>query len=495
MKRRSWWVATSFSLALIAAACLVGGADESHAGAGKLWAEQSQNSPALAQVPDFSTLAAKVVPAVVSIQVEQTVKVTKNRRSTPRGQYNGDPFEFFRQFGGGGEVPREFENHGLGSGFFISDEGLILTNNHVVEKADRIEVSYQLPDGSEKTLTAKLVGAAPDFDVALIQTSENPRAPVTYLGDSEKMRIGDWVMAVGSPFGLSHSVSVGIVSAKGRREIAPSGRQGVYDFIQTDASINPGNSGGPLVNMRGEVIGINSAINAAGQGIGFAIPINMVKDMLPQLKEKGKVARSWIGVRIQPLTDELAQSYGLPKNHGALVAEVTPKSPGAEAGLREGDVIIQFDGKKIQSSSDLPVFTSMAGVGRKVELKVWRDRSERTVFVKLGEFPADDSVVAGNEEANPDALGMTIRDLTAEARSELQLSEKERGALVDDVEPGSVASRAGLRPGDVITGVDGKTVERARDVVNMVRVAKSGSVLRLQVLRGGGRSFVAIRKP
>jgi serine protease Do len=270
-----------------------------------LWNERSGSAGALAQVPDFAALATQVVPAVVAINVEQKVRVS--RRGGGRFR---DPFDFFfRPFGG--EIPHEFHNRGLGSGFVIRADGLILTNYHVVENADSIEVVLTHADGSERTMSAKVLGTAPEYDVALIQTEEKTDAPVAFLGNSDSINIGDWVMAVGNPFGLSHSVSVGIISAKERREIAPSGRRGVYDFLQTDASINPGNSGGPLINMKGEVIGINTAINAAGSGIGFAIPINMVKQMLPDLKAKGRFARSWIASTFRASTKNSPNRSGL----------------------------------------------------------------------------------------------------------------------------------------------------------------------------------------
>ena len=343
-----------------------------HAGSERLWSERPNGSAPLAQVPDFRALAAQVIPAVVSIQVEQRVKVQPN--SGLGGSGSGqDPREFFHRYFGG-EIPREFRNRGLGSGFVIDASGIILTNYHVVENADSIEVTWTGKDGSDQKVNAKVLGAAPRYDVAVLKTTEKLDVnPIAYLGDSDGTQIGDWVMAVGNPFGLSHSVSTGIISAKERRDVLPSGRQGTYNFLQTDASINPGNSGGPLINMRGEVIGINSAINASGSGIGFAIPINMVKEMLPDLSTKGRYARSWIGIKIQALDPELAQSFGLKRTTGALVAEVVPNSPASEAKIREGDVVLQFEGKDLRSASDLPLFASMAGVGKTVSVTIWRE--------------------------------------------------------------------------------------------------------------------------
>ena len=453
-----------------------------------------------AGTPNFADLAARVVPAVVSIQVEQHIRM--GGAHGQGGGPGGDPFDFFRFFGQ--EMPREFENRGLGSGFVIEKEGLILTNQHVVEKADRIEVTFALPDGGQKTLAAKIVGQAPDYDVALIKTEEDAKAEVTVgLGNSDAIRIGDWVMAVGNPFGLDHSVSVGIISAKDRRDVAPSGRKGLYDFLQTDASINPGNSGGPLINLQGQVIGINSAINAQGQGIGFAIPVNMVKDMLPTLRVGGKFVRSWLGIRIQPLTPELAQSYGLDAPRGVLVAEVVPKGPADRGGLKDGDVVLTFEGKKLNRATDLSLLTATAGVGKTVTLVVWRDKQEKSLTVKLEASAVDadadadadaESGARGGRDDNRTGLGLWVAEIPPALRQRLQMSAR-GGALVENIDPGSAAARAGLARGDVITEVDGATVPHARGFIKQVKGMPSGKVLRLRVTRQGGQTFIALRKP
>ncbi len=463
----------------------------SHARATELWSEKQAGTPPLAQVPDFAALAKQMVPAVVAINVEQKAKQARGPRGM--GQQQGAPFDFF--FGPfGGEVPREYRGRGLGSGFVIHKDGLILTNYHVIEEADTIEVVLDNGDGTERKLQAKVLGSAPEYDVALIQTLEKANAQVAFLGNSDTTSIGDWVMAVGNPFGLSHTVSVGIVSAKERRDIAPSGRQGLYDFIQTDAAINPGNSGGPLVNMRGEVIGINSAINAQGAGIGFAIPINMVKEMLPDLKSKGKFARSWIGIKIQPLSSELAESYGLKTPHGALVAEVVDGGPAAKAGVQAEDVVLEFDGKPVRNSSDLPLFASMAGVGKKVELKLWRKGSERRVTLTLQGFPDEEKLAANGDSGGGSELGMTVADLTPQLQRQLGV-EVDEGVVVKQIEPDGAAARASLRLGDVIVGFNGKGVKTAREFAQGVRGLAAGAVIRLQVLRGNGKLFLAFRKP
>ena len=343
-------------------------------------------------------------------------------------------------------------------------------------------------------MSAKVLGAAPEYDVALIKTDENANAALTYLGNSDDMRIGDWVMAVGNPFGLSHSVSVGIISAKERRDIAPSGRHGLYNFLQTDASINPGNLGGPLINMNGEVIGINTAINAAGSGIGFAIPINMVKEMLPDLKEKGRYSRSWIGIRIQPMTPELAETYGLKKPEGALVSEVVEGGPAEDAKLEDGDLIIELNGKSVRSSSDLPLFASLAGVGKTVPLVVLRDGKRKKLKITLGEFPADGLASADMPERDANSIGMTVSDITPELRQRFSLRLKS-GVLLKEIEPGSPAAQAGLRAGDVVLKINGKRVVKARDFVSRFKKLPAGKVVRLQIARDGSRLYLAIRKP
>ncbi len=457
-----------------------------------LWSEKNQAAPLLLpQTPDFKSLAQQAIPAVVSIQVEQKVQQRGRMRG---GQPGLDPFEFFHKYFGG-EIPREYSNRGLGTGFVIEKKGLILTNYHVVENADVIEVTFSTQGGGEKKMQAKVLGTAPEYDVALLQTEGDAQASIAYLGDSDNASIGDWVMAVGNPFGLSHSVSVGIISAKERRDIAPSGRNGLYDFIQTDASINPGNSGGPLLNIRGEVVGINSAINAAGSGIGFAIPINMVKAMLPELKAKGSFARAWIGVKIQPLTPELAQSFGLKQETGALVSEIVPGGPAANAHLQEGDVILSFDGKPVRHSNDLPLFASMAGVGKSVPLKVWRNGKEMQIAIKMGAFPHENEMASVGEAENPESvLGMALGDLTPALRERLQLPEI-KGVLIKDTLPGSASARAGLRSGDVIIAFDGQRYQSAQTLTQAIQKTPKGGVLRFKLLRDGSGMFIAFRKP
>ena len=480
------------SLTLLPSTALWASPAAAPAGAPLLWRERGASSAPLTDLPDFRALSEQLVPTVASIQVEQRVRM---RRGGPEGrQAPQDPLDFFRRYFGD-EAPQEFHNRGLGSGFVIAASGLVLTNYHVVEDAEVIEVTLPQADGQDRTLPAKILGTARAYDIALLQTTEPlSSTSIAYLGDSDTIHIGDWVMAVGNPFGLSHSVSVGIISAKERRRVEPSGRRGIYNFLQTDASINPGNSGGPLVNMRGEVIGINTAINASGSGIGFAIPINMVKEMLPALKATGHYARSWMGIKIQALTPELAASYGLKDNAGALVAEVVPGGPAATAQLREGDIILQFDGHDLRAADDLPLLASKAGIGRQVPALIWRDGQRLLAKLSLTEFPDDAAPMPGAEASDGGALGLVITNLTPTLRSQLALSAA-AGALVKDVAPGSLAARSGLHRGDLVVSLGGQAIADARAFSAAVQKLPAGSVLRLKVDRHGTSVFVALRKP
>ncbi|OGQ40353.1 MAG: hypothetical protein A3A85_01165, partial [Deltaproteobacteria bacterium RIFCSPLOWO2_01_FULL_42_9] len=331
------------------------------------WKEKAEKTEMPQLEPNsFVKLAKDLNPVVVNISTTQVIKqkpmVPFPEFRSPFEDFFGDEFKFF------GESPeREFKRQSLGSGFIINKEGYILTNNHVVENAEEIIVT--LSDKKEKEYKAKVIGKDARLDVALIKVDANGDLPVANLGDSDKLEIGEWVMAIGNPFGLSHTVTAGIVSAKGRVIGA-----GPYDnFIQTDAAINPGNSGGPLFNLKGEVIGINTAIIAGGQGVGFATPINMAKDILLQLKEKGKVTRGWIGVSIQEVTPDLAQSFGLKDKQGALVSSVNKDEPADKGGIKAGDIIVEFDGKAITEVSDLPRTVATTAPGKTVKVKIIRD--------------------------------------------------------------------------------------------------------------------------
>lgn len=439
----------------------------------------------------FVKLAKGLQDAVVNIS---TTKVVQRQRGfglrpfpSPFGE--NDPFQdFFERFFGD-LPPQVFKQRSLGSGFIINKEGYIVTNNHVIENADEIRV--RLVD--EREYAAKIIGRDPKTDVALIKIEAKNNLPVAPLGDSDRLEIGEWVMAIGNPFGLSHTVTIGIVSAKGRIIGA-----GPYDdFIQTDASINPGNSGGPLISLRGKVIGINTAIIASGQGIGFAIPINMVKTILPQLKEKGKVTRGWLGVTIQKVTPDLAESFGLKEETGALVSGVIPDSP-AEGILKQGDVILKFDGKKIDEMHELPAIVAATPVGKKVKIEVFRENKVITVDVEIGELKEEAVLNAEAEEDLESKLGMTVQEITPDIAQQLHL-EGTRGVIVSSVAPGSVADMAGIHRGDVLreVTVGGKEypIEDLDDYRLAFSKAEGNELLRIRLERGEGSLFVVIRIP
>ena len=432
----------------------------------------------------FSDLAERIRPGVVNIQVVKKVKNIgfgfRNFPGNPFGDQN--PFgDFFGPFSEG-NPPRGFEQRGVGSGFVMSREGYILTNNHVVEDADQIKV--KLANGKE--YDAIVIGRDPKTDLALIKIKTSPDLQPLSLGNSDELKVGSWVVAVGSPFGLEQTVTAGIVSAKGR--VIGSGP---YDnFIQTDASINPGNSGGPLINMKGEVVGINTAIIASGQGIGFAIPINMAKEIVPQLEEKGHVTRGWLGVSIQEVTPELAKSLGLKEKKGALVAQVVSGSPAEKAGIEQGDVIVEFDGKEVTDSRDLSRIAASTAVGKAVTVKVSRDGKVMDRQVKLGEME-EKGVEVSKAPSTHKSLGITVQNLTPEIAKGLGL-KKETGVVVTRVEPESAAADAGIQTGDVIQEVNRKPVKNVEDFVQKVEKAKGQENVLLLIQRGQNNLFAAV---
>jgi serine protease Do len=434
--------------------------------------------------PSFVELSKMVKPAVVNIRTE---KVVKGRDRLSR-YYSGPnmPRDFFgedffnRFFGEGPE--REYKERSLGSGFVISKDGYILTNNHVVEGADKIKV--RLSD--DKEFDGSVIGKDPKTDLALIKVEADLELPTLELGDSDSLEVGEWVMAIGNPFGLEHTVTVGVVSAKGRVIGA-----GPYDdFIQTDASINPGNSGGPLVNIKGEVIGINTAIIAQGQGIGFAIPVKMAQEIVPQLKDKGRVVRGWLGVLVQKVTSELAESFGLPEGKGALVAKVEEESPAAKGGIEEGDIIITFDGQEIKEMDELPRIVAITPVGEKVKVVIFRDGKEKTLKVKVGEMP-EEKTEAFEKEKEQD-LGMTVQELTPELANRLGLVDDE-GVIVRSVEPGGPAEEAGIKRGDVIRELNRKPISDMDGFAKAIEKAKKDDNILLFVKRGEDTLYVVLK--
>lgn len=441
-------------------------------------------TPSGRALPSFASLASQASPAVVYIKVVTVEKA---------GQ-DGPEFGFPNPFGG--EAPFPFRppfpphgggrRQGSGSGFIIRQDGVILTNNHVVEDAKDIRVT--LSDKQE--YTAKVLGRDSKTDLAVLKINPKGPLPVAALGDSDGLQVGDWVMAIGNPFGLSNTVTAGIVSAKGRVIGA-----GPYDsFIQTDASINPGNSGGPLFNERGEVVGINSAIysqSGGNIGIGFAIPVNLAKQLLPDLETKGSVTRGWLGVSIQKMTPELAKSLGIEEAHGALIAEVTAGSPAAKSGLERGDVIVQYNGKTVEDSASLPTLVAGTPVGKTVPMEVVRNGKTKTFEVTISKLK-DDEVASVEEEGaiTKGKWGMALRDLRPEERQQMELKKGE-GVMVGGVQPDSPAAEAGIQEGDVILQVNQTPVASVTEAKNEVNKTADDKPLLLLLRRADGNNRFA----
>ena len=380
--------------------------------------------------------------------------------------------------------PGHFRQHGNGSGVIIDADGHILTNNHVVERAEDVRVT--LTDGRE--YEARVVGRDPKTDLAVLQVDVTEPLPVATLGNSDRLRVGDWVMAIGNPFGLSHTVTAGIVSGKGRIIGA-----GPYDdFIQTDASINPGNSGGPLFNMRGEVVGINTAMVPHGRGIGFAIPIDTAKPLIPQMVATGGVTRGYLGVSIQSITPDLAAALKLDGTQGALVGEVMPDSPAARAGLQSGDVITAFDGEPVATSQDLPGMVAAIQVGQDVTVTVRRQGESLDLAVTVGKMHTETAQVTDGPESGRGNLGLYLRDWQAGSRGADDAAPA-NGVLVTRVQPGSPAAASGIRGGDVILQVDQKPVASIADVQQVLAETDEESPLLLLIKRGEGSFYVVVK--
>ena len=434
-----------------------------------------------ARPPSFAAIAKKTMPVVVNISMIS--------QRTPRSGSNDPIEEFFNRFFGEAS-PRENNQRSLGSGIVISKDGEILTNYHVVRNADVIKV--KLADQSEHE--ARLIGKDSRTDLALIKIRKGTaNLPFAKLGTSSQLDVGDWVMAIGNPFGLEHTVTAGIVSAKGRVIGA-----GPYDnFIQTDASINPGNSGGPLINASGEVVGVNSAIfsqSGGNVGIGFAIPIDLARRVVEQLRKNGRVVRGWLGVRAQDVPAATVASLGLTRNPGdmALVAEVTEASPAADAGIKTGDIIVEFNGKAVPKSHDFPTVIAETAPGQKVTLKILRDKKEQVIGVKIGEL-ADDSDPNQQLEARDPELGLRVQRITPEAARRLGLSSS-KGVLVMEVQPGSPADQVGIEPADVIREINQRPVSNVKDFERATRQGRRGDRILLLVQRGDNAVFFAVKR-
>lgn len=434
--------------------------------------------------PDFVALVKELKPAVVNINTATQVKIQR----MPQSPFFNSPFgsgpfdEFFEHFFDEPRQHRGMKRRSLGSGFIISSDGYILTNYHVVAKADEINVT--LSDGRE--FKAVLKGSDEKLDLALLKIESKADLPAVQLGDSDAIEIGEWVLAIGNPFGLAETVTAGIVSAKGR--VIGSGPYD--DFIQTDASINPGNSGGPLFNADGSVIGINSAIIAGGQGIGFAIPVNMAKAVIAQLKEDGKVTRGWLGVMIQPVTPNLAKSFKMEEEKGALISDVVNGSPAEKAGLKAGDVIVLFDGKKIQEMNDLPRLVVTTPINKKVKVTYLRNGKEAEANVVIDRLKE-----GGNDNMIDDAggsLGMTVQELTGELARRLRTPETS-GVVVTSLDDNGLAAEAGILLSDIVKEVNGERIATLDDYERAVAAQKYGSFVRFLVRRGDSLLFIAVK--
>ncbi|MGE6790665.1 DegQ family serine endoprotease [Pseudomonas guineae] len=451
---------------------------------------------AQASLPDFTELVEQASPAVVNISTRQKLP---DRAAAGAGQLNVPDLEglppMFREFfernipqmprtpGGG----RQREAQSLGSGFIISADGYVLTNNHVIADAD--EIIVRLADRSE--LEAKLIGTDPRSDVALLKI-EATGLPIVKLGKSEELKVGEWVLAIGSPFGFDHSVTAGIVSAKGRS--LPN--ESYVPFIQTDVAINPGNSGGPLFNLAGEVVGINSQIftrSGGFMGLSFAIPMSVAMDVADQLKAEGKVSRGWLGVVIQEVNKDLAESFGLDKPAGALVAQVLEDGPAAKGGLQVGDVILSLDGKPIIMSADLPHLVGALKPGARAELDVVRDGARKKLKLTIGALPEDGETLAGNAapgvERSSNRLGVKVVELSAEQKKSLDLKG---GVVISEVQEGP-AALIGLRPGDVITHLNNESINSAKTFTEVAQALPKNRSVSMRVLRQGRASFITFK--
>ena len=469
-------------LCLLAGVSISSAIDQYQAG-GRMAAVANAQAPAVSQgLPDFATLAKRVGPSVVNVS---TTQVRKAAADVPSPFDGDDPMSQFWQRFFGGRIPRGSQRQmGLGSGFIIDRNGTILTNYHVVDGAQKISVT--LSDG--KSYDAKVIGKDQKTDIAVIKIDAGEDLPAVTLGDSDRLDVGEWVMAIGNPFGLDHTVTSGIVSAKGRQIGA-----GPYDnFIQTDASINPGNSGGPLINLRGEVVGITTAIysqSGGNIGIGFAIPTNSIKEVLPQLKDKGRVVRGYLGTTVQKITPEIADSLGVKQQRGALVADVVRGSPAERAGIKTGDIITEFNSKEVKDSTELPGLVARVAPGTGTSVKVLRDGKEMTLAITVGEMK-DTEVAASGQQGE---LGLAVQPVTPEVAQSLGLDRAE-GLVITEVKPGSAADDAGLREGDLITQINRRPVKNLADYNREMAQSKKGQSVLLLVRRGDASVFLALKR-
>jgi serine protease Do len=436
--------------------------------------------------PDsFSSLAESASPAVVNIRTVKTIKgggrVFRHFRKGPFG--DDDPMrDFFDRFFDD-DQQRDFKQRSLGSGFIIDKEGYIVTNNHVIDNADKIVVILS----DEEEFEAQIVGRDKNTDLALIKINLNHNLPVLQFGDSDALKVGQWVVAIGNPFGLEQTVTAGIVSAKGR--VIGSGPYD--DFIQTDASINPGNSGGPLLNMKGEVVGINTAIVAGGQGIGFAIPVNLAKNIISQLKTSGEVTRGWLGVGIQDISEEVAEYYGIKEKKGVLVTEVFPGDPAELAGIKPKDIILSLNGKPVDSARQLTGMIADTGVGDTIQIKINREGKTRTMNVKIAK--REDAKISRRsiQKKEQDRLGIQVAEITPETARRFNLKE-DKGVIVVGVDPESKAAAAGLQVHDIIREINHKEITSVSDLNKTIDEIQKGGTINL-FIRRLNRGFLVIK--
>ncbi|PIR22393.1 MAG: peptidase [Deltaproteobacteria bacterium CG11_big_fil_rev_8_21_14_0_20_45_16] len=466
----------------------------------QIWAEKSAQASQLVQLPSIQPIIEELDATVVNI----SSSITKDRKEdgppqVPQGPMDpfSSPEDFFEKFFGPGQQAPQRPRRSMGSGFIISDDGFIVTNNHVVDGADKIEVSLTFgnatdpnQDGPQEVYDATLVGRDARTDIALLKIKAKTKLAYAFLGNSDLMKKGDWVLAMGNPFGLDHSVSIGIVSAKGR-EISPNENRRFDDFIQTDAAINFGNSGGPLVNLKGEVIGINTAITAQGSGIGFAIPINLAKEIIPQLKEGGSVQRGYLGVMIQDVSDEMKSALGLGNRSGVLVNQIAEKGPAAKSALKPGDVILQVNGQATVDSKGLQRIIGKTEPSKSVNLEVFRDGKTFNLSVKLGTLDESKEEAPREAEQEMDRLGLAVSD------------SNEGGVEVQGIDPKSPAMGSGVIPGDRILQITYLSkkydIKSKKEYSEILKKLKSGdSILLSLVRRAPGQNmslFIAFRVP
>jgi serine protease Do len=437
----------------------------------------------------FEHVATIVTPSVVTVQATKRIEPAQRRQQVPDA-FRNSPFgdEFFERFFGGPAQPQQpYVQQGQGTGFIVSEDGYILTNNHVVAGATELRVVLS----DDSSYDATIVGTDPQTDVAVLKV-EAGGLPALAFGDSDDLRVGQWVVAAGSPLGLSSTITAGIVSATGRSRV---GITDYEDFIQTDAAINPGNSGGPLVNLRGEVVGMNTAIatrTGGNMGIGFAIPINMAAQVMHSLIDDGAVTRGWLGVVIQDLTPGLAESFGFEGDDGVLISEISPDGPAAKAGLEAGDIVTAYNGEAVESMDALRLKIAATEPGSAAEFRIFRNGESRSLSVEIGRL-GEPETGASPEAALPETLGLNLQDLTPDLAPRLGLPPTVAGALVTGVDPTGPAARAGLRPRDVIVGVQGRAVDSVDALRTNLAEQDLARGVRLTVITGGRQRFVFLR--